>query len=65
MPTGHTDFIYSNDLYQACFQHDKSYSKSNDLAKRTKSDKVLKDKAFKIASNPKCNGYQRELASMI
>ena len=65
MPTGHTDFIYRNKLYQACFQHDKAYGKSNDLAKRTKSDKVLKDKAFKIVSNAKCNGYQRELASMI
>ena len=27
--------------------------KSKDLAKRTQSNKVLKGKAFKIASNPK------------
>ena len=33
--------------------------------KRTQSDKVLKDKAFKIASNPKYDGYQRGLASMV
>ena len=33
--------------------------------KRTQSDKVLKDKAFKIASNPKYDGYQRVLASMV
>ena len=65
MPTGHTDFIYRNELYQACFQHDKAHGKSNDLAKRTKSVKILKDKAFKIVSDPKCNDYQRELASMI
>ena len=39
------------------------YGKSKDLA-RTESDKALKDKAFKIASNPKYDGYQRGLASM-
>ena len=33
--------------------------------KRTQSDKVLKDKALKIASNPKYDGYQRGLTSMI
>ena len=33
--------------------------------KRTQSDKILKDKAFKIASNPKYDGYQRGLASMV
>ena len=41
------------------------YGKSKDLVKRTQSDKVLKDKAFKIASNPKCDGYQRGLDSMV
>ena len=33
--------------------------------KRTESDKVLRDKAFKIASDTKYDGYQRELASMV
>ena len=42
-----------------------SYGKSKDLAKRTQSDKVLRDKAFKIASDPKYDGYQRGLASMV
>ena len=42
-----------------------AYGKSEDLPKRTQSDKVLKDKALKIASNPKYDGYQRGLASMI
>ena len=37
-----------------------AYGKSKDLIKRTQSDKVLKDKAFKIASDPKYDGYQRE-----
>ena len=40
------------------------YGKSKDLAKRTKSDKVLRNKAFKIASDPKQDGYQRELFSV-
>ena len=36
-----------------------------DLKKRTFSDKVLRDKAFTIAKNPKYDGYQRGLASMV
>ena len=36
-----------------------------DLAKTTASDKDSRDKAFNIAKNPKYNGYQRGLASMI
>ena len=65
MQTGNTDFIYKNELDKAYFQHDMAYSKSKDLAKRTQSDKVLRDKAFKIASDPKYDGYQRGLASMV
>ena len=65
MQTGNTDFIYKNELDKACFQHDMAYGKSKDLVKRTQSDKVLKDKAFKIVSNPKYDGYQRGLASMV
>ena len=42
-----------------------AYGKSKDLAKRTQSDKVLRDKAFKVASDPKYDGYQRVLASMV
>ena len=65
MQTGNTDFIYRNELDKACFQHDMAYGKSKDLAKRTQSDKVLRDKAFKIASDLKYDGYQRGLASMV
>ena len=65
MQTGNTDFIYKNELNKACFQHDMAYGKSKDLIKRTQSDKVLKDKAFKIVSNTKYDGYQRGLASMV
>ena len=65
MQTGNTNFIYKNELDKACFQHDMAYGKSKDLAKRTQSDKVLRDKAFKITSDPKYDGYQRELGSIV
>ena len=65
MQTGNTNFIYKNELDKACFEHDMGYGKSKDLVKRTQSDKVLKNKAFKIASDPKYDGYQRGLASMV
>ena len=63
MQTGNTDFIYKNELDKACLQHDMAYGKSKDLKKRTQSDKVLRDKAFKIASDPNYDGYRRGLAS--
>ena len=59
----HIDFVYRNELDKACFQHNIDYGKSKDLVKGTQSDKVLGDKAFKIASDPKYNGYQIGLAS--
>ena len=40
-----------------------AYGKSKDSAKRTESDKVLGDKV--ITSDPKCDGYQRRLASLV
>ena len=65
MNTGDTRFIYRNYLDKACFPHDSAYSDSKDLVKRTQSDKILRDKAFNIAKNPKYDGYQRGLASMV
>ena len=65
MKNGNTDFIQKDELENACFQHDMTYDKSKDLIKRTQSDKVLNDKAFTIASDPKNDGYQRRLASMV
>ena len=50
---------------KACFQHDMAYGKYKDLERRTQSDKVLKEKAFEIANNPKHEEYQRGLASMV
>ena len=63
--SGNTDFIYRNELDKACFQHDMAYGKPKDLAKKTQSDNVLRDKAFKTACDPKYDGYQRGLASMV
>ena len=65
MLTENTNFIYRNDLGKTCFQHNMAYGKSKDLAKRTQSDKILRDKALKIASDPKYDGYQGGLASMV
>ena len=42
-----------------------AYGKTKDLVRRTQSDKVLRDKAFKIASDSKYDGYQRGFASTI
>ena len=56
MQTGNTNYIYRNDLNKACFQHYRAYGRHKDLTKRTKSDNVLRDKAFKIASTPKYKG---------
>ena len=44
--------IYKNELDKACFQHDMAYNKYKELKGRTQSDIVLKNKAFKIATNP-------------
>ena len=63
--TGDTRYIYRNELNKACFQHDPAYADHKDLINRTEADKVLRDKAYDIASNPKCDGYQRGLASMV
>ena len=65
MQTGNTNFIYKNGLDKACFQHGMAYGKSKGLAKRTQSDKVLRDKSFKISSDPKYDGHRRGLASQV
>ena len=62
--TGDTNYIYKNELDKACFQHDMPYRDFKGLARRTASDKVLRDKAFSIAKSPNYYGYQRGIASM-
>ena len=63
--TEHTKYIYKNELGKACFRHDMAYGNFKDLPRRTASDKVLRDKTFNIAKNPKYDGYQRGLVSMV
>ena len=63
--TGDTSYIHKNELDKACFQHDMAYGDFKDLQRRAASDKILRDKAFNIAKNPKYDGYQRGLASMV
>ena len=62
---GDAKYIYRNELDKACFQHDMAYGDFKDLARRIASDKVLRDKAFNIAKNPKYDWYQKGLASML
>ena len=58
-------FIYKNNLDKACFQHDMFYGKYKGLTKKTQSGNVLREKLFEIASNPRFDGYQRGLASLV
>ena len=63
--TGDSRYIYQNELDKACLQHDMVYGDFKDLSRRLASDKMLCDKAFNIAKNPKYDGYQRGLASLV
>ena len=63
--TGNLKHLYRNELDKACFAHDAAYSDTKELAKRTISDKILKDRAYEIARNRNYDRYQRALASMV
>ena len=65
MKDGRLSHILKNGLDSACFQHDSAYAKYKDRLNRKQSDIVLKNKALKIAADPRVNGYQRGLVSMI
>ena len=65
MKDGRLSHILQNILDAACFQHDSAYAKYKDRANRRQSGFVLKNKALKIAVDPRVNGYQRGLASMV
>ena len=45
--TGNLKDSYRKELEKACFVYDGAYSDSKDLAKRTVSNQVLKDKTYK------------------
>ena len=60
--TRDTNYIYRNELDKTCFQHGMGYGDFKDLARKTAADKVLRDKAFNMAKDPKYDGCQRNLA---
>ena len=62
---GNLKHLHRNELDKACFAHYAVYSDSKDLAKRTISDKILKDRSYEIARNRNYYGYQKALASMV
>ena len=51
--TGNSRYIYQNEPDKACFQYDMAYGDFKNSTRRTASDKILRDKAFNIAKNPK------------
>ena len=63
--TGNLKYLHRDELDKSCFAHDAAYSDSKDLAKRTISDKILKDETYEIARNCKYYGYQRALGSTV
>ena len=63
--TGNLKNFYKNKLDKACFAHDATYSESKDLAKRTISDKILKDRAHETARNCSYDEYQKALESIV
>ena len=62
---GNLKRLYRIELDKVCFAHNAIYSDSNDLVNKTVSDKILKEKAFEISRDPKYDGYQKTLASMV
>ena len=63
--TGDSRYICQNKLDKACFQHEMGYKDFKDLTRRTAFDKILRNKAFNTAKNPKYDGYQRGITSMV
>ena len=58
--------FYKNELDKACFQHGMAFGGFKDLAKRKTSDiKLLRDKMFNIAKDPKYDGYKRDLTYIV
>ena len=63
--TADLKYIFKNKLDEACCAYDASYSDSKNLAKRTISDRILKDRAYEIVINLNYDVYQIGLASMV
>ena len=58
-------YIYQSKLGKACFQRDVAYGAYKNLPRKMTPDKVLGNKSFVVGSNPKYDGYQQGVASMI
>ena len=63
--TGDLKYVYKSKLDKVYFAYDAVYTDSKDLAKRTASDMILKSKTYEVALDPKYDGYQRGLPSMV
>ena len=63
--TGDLSYIYQKEIDNTCFKKNISCDSYKDLIRRTASYKVLRHKAFSVASNSKYDGYQRGLASVV
>ena len=63
--TGNLKYLYRNKVDKDCCAHDAAYSDSKDLATRTISDKIAKDRGYEIARDCKYYGYKRALAGMV
>ena len=63
--TSNLKYLHRNELEKGCFPHDAGYSDSKNLAKRITSDKILRDRAYEITRNSKCDGYRGALANVV
>ena len=63
--TGDSGYVYRDELDKVLFQHNTACGDFKYLPRRTASDKILRDKAFNIAKNPKYDAYQRGLTSVV
>ena len=65
MKIGKTYFIHKNMLDKACFQYDKPDGDFKDLKERTQWNKVLRNKAFEVASNVSSHQLANERSNQI
>ena len=63
--SGNLKHLYRNELDKACFANDTAYSDNKDVVEIIMSDKILKDRTYKIATSYECDRCQRALASMV
>ena len=58
-------YIYQKELDKVCFQSYMAYGDFNYLSRRRVSDEVLRHKAFDFSKNPKYDGYQLGISSVV